>query len=112
MILDANLKPSKELACSVQSKLRGKVNDRGVKQALFYVLLGTDMPSILVESGFMNAKEDRDRILYTQQRLSLAADLASAVDDYRLQKKSTPCQVLSEKQFQRKAEIPRPKNRI
>jgi N-acetylmuramoyl-L-alanine amidase len=112
LILDANLTPSKDLACSVQSRIRGKINDRGVKQALFYVLLGADMPSILIESGFMNSKEDRDRILYTRSRLSMAADLAAAVDDYRLNKKSASCQVQSEKQFQRKAELPRPKNRI
>jgi|GEM_PF-739262 len=112
LILDANLRPSKDLACSVQSRIRQRANDRGVKQALFYVLLGTDMPSILIESGFMNSKEDRDRILYTQSRLSLAADIAGAVDDYRMKKSQTPCVVLDEKQFQRKAELPRPKNRI
>jgi hypothetical protein len=83
-----------------------------VKQALFYVLLGTDMPSILIESGFMNSKIDRDRILFTRPRMSLAAGIAAAVDDYRQKKGSSRCQVLSEKQFQRKAELPRPKNRI
>ncbi len=112
LILDANLKPSKDLACSVQSKMKTRVHDRGVKQALFYVLLGTDMPSILIESGFMNSKTDRDRILFTKPRMTLAAEIASAVDDYRAKKKTTHCQVLSEKQFQRKAEVPRPKNRI
>ncbi len=112
LILDANLAPSRDLACSVQSRIRGKINDRGVKQALFYVLLGADMPSILIESGFMNSKEDRDRILFTRPRLSMAADLAGAVDDFRMNRKKGPCLVQSEKQFQRKAELPRPKNRI
>ncbi len=112
LILDANLEPSKDLACSVQSRIRGKINDRGVKQALFYVLLGADMPSILIESGFMNSKEDRDRILYTRSRLAMAADIAGAVDDFRQNKARVPCMVQSEKHFQRKAELPRPKNRI
>jgi N-acetylmuramoyl-L-alanine amidase len=112
LILDANLEPSKDLACSVQSRIRGKINDRGVKQALFYVLLGADMPSILIESGFMNSKQDRDRILYTHSRLAMAADIAGAVDDFKQNKARVPCMVQSEKHFQRKAELPRPKNRI
>ena len=112
LILDSNIKPSKDLACSVQTRMKSTIHDRGVKQALFYVLLGTDMPSILIESGFMNSKIDRDRILFTRPRMSLAAGIAAAVDDYRQKKGSSRCQVLSEKQFQRKAELPRPKNRI
>jgi hypothetical protein len=76
------------------------------------VLLGADMPSILIESGFMNSKQDRDRILYTRSRLAMAADIAGAVDDFKENKNQVPCLVQSEKLFQRKAELPRPKNRI
>jgi N-acetylmuramoyl-L-alanine amidase len=113
LILDANLAPSKELACSVQARIKHAATDRGVKQALFYVLLGTDMPSILIESGFMNLKEDRDRILFSKQRLTLAAEIAAAVDDYRLKRSPKRCQIRSEKQFIRKEEpTPRPKDRI
>jgi N-acetylmuramoyl-L-alanine amidase len=112
LMLDANLTPSKNLACSVQSRVKLSARDRGVKQALFYVLLGADMPSILIESGFMNSKVDRDRILFVKPRMALATQIARAVDDYKLNRKTADCQVLSEKQFQRKAEIPRPKNRI
>ena len=54
LILDGNIEPSKELACSVQGRVKVTSRDRGVKQALFYVLLGADMPSILIETGFMN----------------------------------------------------------
>lgn len=113
LILDANLAPSKELACSVQARIKHAATDRGVKQALFYVLLGTDMPSILIESGFMNLKEDRDRILFSKQRLTLAAEIAAAVDDYRQKRSPKRCQIRSEKQFIRKEEpTPRPKDRI
>ncbi len=113
LILEANLAPSKELACSVQARIKHAATDRGVKQALFYVLLGTDMPSILIESGFMNLKEDRDRILMRRSRMTLAAEIAAAVDDYRLKRTPKRCQVRSEKQFIRKNEPPpRPKDRI
>ena len=101
LILDGTLTPSKELACSVQGHIKSASRDRGVKQALFYVLLGADMPSILIESGFMNSKQDRDRIMTTKSRLALAAQIASAIDDYRHKKTPKHCQVLNEKLFKR-----------
>ena len=107
LILDGTQKPSKELACSVQERIKNASRDRGVKQALFYVLLGADMPSILIEAGFMNSKADRDRILTVKTRLALAAQIASAIDDYRHKKTPKRCQVLSEKLFKRSAEPPR-----
>ena len=112
LILDGSLKPSKELACSVQSHIKTGARDRGVKQALFYVLLGADMPSILIETGFMNSKDDRDRILTIKSRIGLATQIASAIDDYRHQKTPKRCQVLSEKLFKRPDEPKRARNRI
>jgi N-acetylmuramoyl-L-alanine amidase len=107
LILEGTSKPSKELACSVQARITAKGRDRGVKQALFYVLLGADMPSILIETGFMNSKTDRDRILNTKSRLALSAEIATAIDDYRHHRNPKHCQVLSEKLFKRDAETPR-----
>jgi N-acetylmuramoyl-L-alanine amidase len=107
LILDGTSEPSKELACSVQARIKSASRDRGVKQALFYVLLGADMPSILIEAGFMNSKADRDRILTVKTRLALAAQIASAIDDYRHHKTPKHCQILSDKLFKRKAEKPR-----
>jgi N-acetylmuramoyl-L-alanine amidase len=106
LILDSVLTPSRELACAVQNRLKvgGKgqvVRDRGVKQALFYVLLGADMPSILIEAGFMNSKMDRDRVLATKSRLKMAAQIATAVDDYRHKKTPTKCRVNNEDHFKR-----------
>ncbi len=112
LILDGNLEPSKQLACSVQSRIKDASRDRGVKQALFYVLLGADMPSILIETGFMNSKEDRDRILNTKSRMILATRLAAAVDDFKHKKTPRFCQVLSEKQFKRDDEPKKPRKRI
>jgi N-acetylmuramoyl-L-alanine amidase len=59
--------PSSRLADSVQSamvsslhKQFGKIRDLGVKQAPFVVLIGAEMPSILVEVSFIsNPKEER-----------------------------------------------------
>ena len=112
LILDGSLKPSKELACSVQNHIKTAARDRGVKQALFYVLLGADMPSILIETGFMNSKQDRDRILTNKSRIGLATQIAGAIDDYRHHKTPKHCQVISEKLFKRKDERKRARNRI
>jgi N-acetylmuramoyl-L-alanine amidase len=101
LILDGSLEPSRQLACNVQARLKTIAVDRGVKQALFYVLLGADMPSILIEGGFLNAKADRERILDTQSRMKMAAEMANAIDDYRSHKSVKGCHVGTEKQFQR-----------
>lgn len=112
LILDSTLVPSKELACSVQGRIKAGARDRGVKQALFYVLLGADMPSILIEAGFLSSKMDRDRIIQTKSRLGLAAQIAAAIDDYRHKRRNRKCEVMSEKQFQRPDEVRRPKHKI
>ncbi len=58
---------SLRLAYHVHNSLVGRlsryyreIEDLGVKQALFYVLVGAEMPSVLVEVGFIsNPKEER-----------------------------------------------------
>jgi N-acetylmuramoyl-L-alanine amidase len=55
-------KQSTELASKVQVQFSERVNrnDRGVKQAGFWVLFNTTMPSVLIELGFItNATEEK-----------------------------------------------------
>ncbi len=88
LTLDANLSESKRLACAIQDTLvrvtgaKGPRN-RGVKQALFHVLLGADMPSALLEAGFMSSSEDRVQVLQPLTRMKQAIALAQAVDQFR-----------------------------
>jgi N-acetylmuramoyl-L-alanine amidase len=89
MRLDANLPESKRLACTIQTELvrtasrLQKVSyaskSRGVKQALFHVLLGADMPSVLVEVGFLSNARDRALVLRPETRKSLGKALAQAL---------------------------------
>ncbi|MFQ5824297.1 MAG: N-acetylmuramoyl-L-alanine amidase [bacterium] len=55
-------KESQDLAAIVQKELkkRSRIEDRGVKQAGYYVLVGASMPNILIETAFIsNKKEER-----------------------------------------------------
>ena len=66
-------KQSTDLASKIQTQFRERVNgtDSGVKQAGFWVLYNTTMPSVLTETGFitnpaeekfLNSKEGQDYI--------------------------------------------------
>lgn len=79
------LAASSELAELVQTALVKKLGlkDRGVKQAPFYVLMYTYMPSILVEVGFMSNK-DEEKLLLDPVFQDKAADaMADAVAIYK-----------------------------
>lgn len=78
MLSDQFLKESQKLAACIQEELvRGLgLEDRGVKQAGFYVMLGTEaaMPSVLVELGFISNRRE-ERLLKTsafRRRAALA----------------------------------------
>lgn len=82
--LDGNLAESKRLACALQTSLVSgrQERDRGVKQALFHVLLGADMPSVLVEAGFLTHPRDRAQMLSPQGRKAIGQAIARAVERY------------------------------
>ncbi len=100
LILDANIKPSKSLACAVQKKiiqslprpLRSK-KDRGVRQAMFYVLLGADMPAILLEAGFIT--HPKDRVIFHSRRglRRIGRALAEAIIRFKNGKSQSNCLV-------------------
>ena len=86
--LDANESESKRLACTIQRNLAqdgmgSGINDRGVKQALFHVLLGADMPSVLVEAGFLSNERDRTWIGSASGKQLISNAIANAVERYR-----------------------------
>ncbi len=64
---NAYLDKSIEVAKEVQDQFRTRVGrkDRGVKQAGYYVISFTNMPSILVELGFLTNEEEED-FLHTE----------------------------------------------
>jgi N-acetylmuramoyl-L-alanine amidase len=85
--LNTKIDESKELARYIQSdmylnlKRWGAIN-LGVKQAPFYVLIGANMPSILVEVSFITHSEE-ERLLKTEiYRQQIADALFSGIKSY------------------------------
>ena len=85
----ANATDARDLAQAVQSSLVrtlrsrvGPVRDHGVKQALFYVLLGTRMPSILVETGFISNPAEEARLRSARFQDGTAEAIARGVKDF------------------------------
>lgn len=58
------------------------VADRGVRQALFYVLLDAEMPSALVEVGFISNREEERLLENRAFREKLARSIVSGIHSY------------------------------
>jgi len=63
-------------------KLYPDLNDRGVKRALFYVLVGARMPAILVEASFITRPEEAVLLATDQYRQALADGIAQGIERY------------------------------
>ncbi|MBO6938029.1 MAG: N-acetylmuramoyl-L-alanine amidase [Deltaproteobacteria bacterium] len=56
--------------------------DRGVKSALFYVLVGARMPAILLEASFLTKAEEADALKTDGYRQALAQGIAAGILRY------------------------------
>jgi len=88
-IFNSKMDESSRLAGSVQKQMMlslrrhyRDINDLGVKQAPFYVLLGAQMPSILAEVSFINHPVEGKRLSTESYRQRLAEALAAGLKDY------------------------------
>jgi N-acetylmuramoyl-L-alanine amidase len=89
LMLNTKISESSRLAHEVQrgiianTRERYKsVKDLGVKQAPFYVLIGAEMPAILVETGFITNRTERNRLLSNQYLNSIADGIVSGIEGY------------------------------
>ena len=80
---------SRKLAASVQRALYGTLaaqsaglRDRGVKEASFVVLTGTQMPSILAEISFVSSPADEQRLQSAEYRQRIAEALYKGVERF------------------------------
>ena len=72
------------LASKIQTQFRERVNrnDRDVKQAGFWVLYNTKMPSVLVETGFITSPTEEQYLNSKEGQDYLAASIFRACRDY------------------------------
>ncbi len=56
-----------------------ELNDRGVKSALFYVLVGAQMPAILVEASFITEPREAAALATDEYRQALADGIAEGI---------------------------------
>ncbi|MEJ5226911.1 N-acetylmuramoyl-L-alanine amidase [Thermodesulfovibrio sp.] len=57
-------------------------NDNGVKQALFYVLVGAQMPSCLLEISYISNPEEEKLLTNDSYRAKIAASIVEGIDNY------------------------------
>lgn len=89
LMLNSKINESSKLARYVQGSILDKVNgngsrakDRGVRQAPFYVLIGAQMPSILIETSFITNKEDARRLADQVFQKTIAKAIAGGIEKY------------------------------
>lgn len=82
---NVNIDKSLYLASKVQEQFTTKLKryNRGVKQAGFIVLYKTNMPSILIESGFLTNKAEEEFLTSTEGQDNIAKSVYLAFKTYK-----------------------------
>ena len=89
LMLNTKISESSKLAYHVQDGMVSSITKTyrtnkslGVKQAPFYVLIGAEMPAILIETGFITNSTERKRLQSEKYRDILADGIVSGIDSY------------------------------
>jgi N-acetylmuramoyl-L-alanine amidase len=87
--LNNKIDESRDFASSIHESLvsrvrasHSEVQDRGVRTAPFYVLIGANMPSVLAEISFVSNPEDERLLRTTDHRDKIARSLFDGVKAY------------------------------
>ncbi len=75
---------SESFAASIQREVVDDtpVEDRGVSQAGFFVLVGAAMPNVLIETGFLSNRSDAEYLASQKGQAAIAGSIASAIRSY------------------------------
>ncbi len=90
VMLNARVDESRHLAQDIQrlaqfrfKRRQFETKDNGIKSAPFLVLLGAQMPAVLVEIGYCTNKDEAARLLLPKYRMTLAEGLAEGILAYK-----------------------------
>lgn len=81
--LDQSIMLARLVQDSFKNKLKRK--DRGVKQAGFWVLHNTYMPSVLIETGFITNKKEGDYLNSSKGQKDVSTSIIDAISNYKKQ---------------------------
>ena len=89
LMQNAKINESSRLAVHVQKcmckglkKRYSRIKDKGVKQAPFYVLLGAQMPSILIETAFISNSRDCKRLVNSKYQDRMCDAIVNGIREY------------------------------
>lgn len=89
LLLNTKIAESNKLAHELQNSIVRKLKRRysrvkslGVKQAPFYVLIGAEMPAVLIETGFITNSTERKRLLSTKYLNYFAEGISEGIESY------------------------------
>jgi len=83
-IISAN-KLALDVQQSMLNRIKQKYNgirDGGVREAPFWVLVGAQMPAILIETGYISNKIERKRLFNSRYQNLMASGIADGIDSY------------------------------
>ncbi|MCP4348732.1 MAG: AMIN domain-containing protein [Desulfobacterales bacterium] len=96
LMQNSKINESSRLAALVQrnvykhmKKKYSRVKNKGVKQAPFYVLLGADMPSVLIETSFISNKRECSRLTRADYQNDLSESIANGIRKYIIETNPT-----------------------
>ncbi|MCD4788249.1 MAG: N-acetylmuramoyl-L-alanine amidase [Desulfobacterales bacterium] len=90
LMQNAKINESSRLAGHVQTALcnclkknkYSRINNKGVKQAPFYVLLGAQMPAILIETSFISNPKECKRLINSKYQERLCEAIVDGIKKY------------------------------
>ncbi|AEG61450.1 N-acetylmuramoyl-L-alanine amidase family protein [Desulforamulus ruminis] len=87
-----NSTKSKLLAQCIQKELHQipEVRQRSIKTGSYYLLIHTNMPCVIVETGFINNPGERAKLLDQQYQQKIAAAISRGIVDYLKKKETSP----------------------
>jgi len=96
LMLNTKIDESSRLAGHVQKRLVEALNEKfapvkshGVKQAPFYVLIGAQMPAVLVEASFLSNDRERERLLQEGYQDQIVEGILKGIEAYIKETKIT-----------------------
>lgn len=85
LVQNEHVKQSARLADEIQEQLDALsgLENRGIKQAPFRVLVGAAMPAVLVEAAFLSNAEEEKELSDAAYRKRIAESIAAGIEDWR-----------------------------